>query len=281
MHRYIHSGSQQYFAFNIWSIESAKAVMDAASWTGHNIILQTSMKVFEQLDKEELNEFVKSYAKKKKIKAYLHLDHCRKIELIHTAVACGWDSVMIDASDQPLDENIRITNEVTMIVRKKDVLVEAEIGQICGQEEASSIESGLAKIEDIKKFVKNTKVDMLAAAIGTVHGIYRGVPNIRYDRISAIGKITDIPMVVHGGTGLCDELLRKVLSYNNVKKINISTDVKLAYKHGIEESIQKGVFQAKAFDPLKVSNFIHDSIQNMAADKLKLLKQADASREDS
>lgn len=255
--------------------------MDAASWTGHNIILQTSMKVFEQLDKEELNEFVKSYAKKKKIKAYLHLDHCRKIELIHTAVACGWDSVMIDASDQPLDENIRITNEVTMIVRKKDVLVEAEIGQICGQEEASSIESGLAKIEDIKKFVKNTKVDMLAAAIGTVHGIYRGVPNIRYDRISEIGKITDIPMVVHGGTGLCDELLRKVLSYNNVKKINISTDVKLAYKHGIEESIQKGVFQAKAFDPLKVSNFIHDSIQNMAADKLKLLKQADASREDS
>lgn len=271
MCRYIHPGSQQYFAFNIWSIESAKAVMDAASWTGHNIILQTSVKAFEQLDKEELNEFVKSYEKKKKIKAYLHLDHCKKIELIHTAVACGWDSVMIDASDQPLDENIRITNEVTMIAGKSGVLTEAEIGKICGQEESSSIEAGLAKIEDIKKFVKNTKVDMLAAAIGTAHGVYKGVPDIHYDRISAIGKITDIPLVIHGGTGLCDEILQKVLSYKNVKKINISTEVKLAYRCGIEESIQKGIFQAKVFDPLMVSRLIHDSIQNMATDKLRLL----------
>ena len=213
MDKYINPDSEQYFAFNIWSIESAKAVMDAASQTGCNIILQTSMKAFEQLDKEELLSYVRSYEQKKKIRAYLHLDHCRRIELIHTAVKCGWDSVMIDASDKPLDENIRITNEVTGIARGEGILVEAEVGQICGQEDAiASVEAGIAGIEDIEKFIENTDIDMLAAAIGTAHGLYKGIPDIHYDMIDQISMITDIPFVIHGGTGLDDDILLKILS---------------------------------------------------------------------
>lgn len=274
MDKYINSVSQQYFAFNIWSIESAKAIMDAASQAGCNIILQTSMKAFEQLDKEELSEYVRSYEQKKKIKAYLHLDHCREIDFIHEAVECGWDSVMIDASDQPLNENIRITNEVTDIAGRKGILVEAEVGQICGQEdEISAVESGIARIEDIKEFIKNTDIDMLAAAIGTVHGLYKGVPDIHYDIVEQIANITDIPFVIHGGTGLTNEMLLRLLSHTNVKKINVSTDVKLAYRRGIEESIHGRAMDAGGFDPLKVNKYIHDSIQNMAADKLRLLRK--------
>ena len=96
---------------------------------------------------------------------------------------------------------------------------------------------------------------MLAAAVGTVHGLYRGVPDIRYDMLDEIGRITDIPLVIHGGTGLTNEILLKMLIYKNVKKINISTDVKLAYKRGIEESIQMGVMEQNGFDPLKVECF--------------------------
>lgn len=274
MSKYISVDSQQFFAFNIWSIESAKAIIDAASQINCGIILQTSMKAFEQLDKEEFSAYVKSYGQKKKIKTFLHLDHCRNMDYIREAVDCGWDSVMIDASEKPLSENIMITNEVIDIAKPKGVLVEAEIGRIRGQEdEISSVTAGIADINDIEEFVKNADIDMIAAAIGTVHGLYKGVTNIHYDIIEQTAGITDIPFVVHGGTGLSDEVLLEILSYNNVKKINISTDVKLAYRHGIEESICQGLMEARGFEPLKVSRLIHDSIQNMAVDKLKLLEK--------
>ncbi|MCI9033371.1 MAG: class II fructose-bisphosphate aldolase [Lachnospiraceae bacterium] len=274
MDKYISSTSQQYFAFNIWSIESAKAVIDAASQMKCNIILQTSMKAFEQIDKKEFYAFVRSYEQKKGIKAYLHLDHCKEMDFIQEAAECGWDSVMIDASDKTLSENINITNKVVKLVQKKGILVEAEVGQICGQEdEVTSVGTGIAKMDDIEKFIKSTDIDMLAAAVGTVHGLYRGVPDIRYDMLDEIGRITDIPLVIHGGTGLTNEILLKMLIYKNVKKINISTDVKLAYKRGIEESIQMGVMEQNGFDPLKVEWFIHDEIQNMVMNKLKLLRK--------
>ena len=274
MDKYISSTSQQYFAFNIWSIESAKAVIDAASQMKCNIILQTSMKAFEQIDKKEFYAFVRSYEQKKGIKAYLHLDHCKEMDFIQEAAECRWDSVMIDASDKTLSENINITNKVVKLVRKKGILVEAEVGQICGQEdEVTSVGTGIAKMDDIEKFIKSTDIDMLAAAVGTVHGLYRGVPDIRYDMLDEIGRITDIPLVIHGGTGLTNEILLKMLIYKNVKKINISTDVKLAYKRGIEESIQMGVMEQNGFDPLKVEWFIHDEIQNMVMNKLKLLRK--------
>lgn len=277
MNKYISADSQQFFAFNVWNIESAKAVMDAAIQTDKNLILQTSMKAYEQLDKEEFSTYVKSYGKKKNLKIFLHLDHCKKIDYIREAVDCGWDSVMIDASERPLSENIRITNEVIELAKPKGILVEAEIGQILGQEdEISSVTEGIASIADIQNFFENTDIDMIAAAIGTVHGLYKGVPNIHYDLIEQIAEITDLPFVVHGGTGLTDEALLRLLSYKNVKKINISTDVKLAYRKGIEESIQKGVMEAGGFDPLAVSRSIHDSIQHMAADKLRLLEKGKA-----
>lgn len=274
MNKYIHADSPQFFAFNVWSIESAKAVMDAAAQTGCSLILQTSMKAYEQLDKEGFRTYVKDYGQKNDIKTYLHLDHCRKMEYIREAVDLGWDSVMIDASEKPLYENIEITNEVIRTARPKGVLVEAEIGQIRGQEDdISSVTAGIADIRDVAEFLKNADVDMIAAAVGTVHGLYRGVPDIHYDVIEQTGRITDIPFVVHGGTGLSDKVLLRLLSCKNVKKINISTDVKLAYRRGIEESIRDGAMEAKGFDPLRVERQIHDSIQHMAVEKIGLLKK--------
>ncbi len=282
MESYIGINSQQYFAFNIWSMQSAKAVMDAAAQEKQNVILQTSMKAFVQLDKEELAAYVKSYGKKKNIRAYLHLDHCRKLEYIRQAVEYGWDSVMIDASDKTIEENIQITNEVTDMAKKKGILVEAEVGQICGQEdEAASVTTGLAAMEDIALFLRNTDIDMLAAAVGTVHGLYTGTPHIHYDMISAIARITKIPFVVHGGTGLSDEMLLRLLSHDNVKKINISTDVKLAYRNGIEACIHTGKMGKEGFNPLEIEKSIHDAIRDMAVGKMRLTERADKSEDNT
>lgn len=274
MQKYIHHDSQQYFAFNIWSIESAKAVLDGAGLTGLDVILQTSMKAYERLDKEELREFVSSYARKKNIRAYLHLDHCKKVDFIQEAITFGWDSVMIDASDQPLEENIRLTNLICRSAREKKVLVEAEVGQIAGQEDEICVrEAGIARLEDVRSFLENTEVDMLAVAAGTAHGLYRGTPMIHYRLLEQVMAMTDIPLVIHGGTGLSEETFLKLLSYEGIKKINISTDVKLAYRQGIEDSIRDGLMERKGFDPLKVEQRIHDEIRDMAVHKMKLLKK--------
>ncbi len=272
MQPYIHHDSQQYFAFNIWSIESAKAVMDGAAALKKDVILQTSTKAYELLDKQELRAFVNSYAAKTGVHAYLHLDHCKKMDLINEAIRYGWDSVMIDASDQPLSENIRLTKIVCDSARVKNVLVEAEVGQIAGQEdEVSATEAGIARIDDVRTFLQNTCVDMLAVAVGTAHGLYKGTPNLHYDLINQVIHLSDIPLVIHGGTGLSDETFMRLLSYGNIKKINISTDVKLAYRRGIDESIQNGYMLKERFDPLKVNKRIHDAIEDMTVNKLKLL----------
>lgn len=274
MEPYISPNSQQYFAFNIWSIESAKAIIDAASYLQQDVILQTSIKAFQQIDKEELRTFVTSYQKKKGIHAYLHLDHCKEISYIREAIDCGWDSVMVDASCQSLEKNIDLTNTVCAMAKKQEVLVEAEIGQICGVEEDVAVaEIGIANPEDIRTFLTHTNVDMLAVAIGTSHGMYRGKPVIHYDLIEKIADFTDIPLVIHGGTGLSEKTLQKLLSYTNIKKINISTDVKLAYRQGIEESIQKKYMEQESLDPLKIVCQIHDSLRHMAIDKMKLCKK--------
>ena len=181
---------------------------------------------------------------------------------------------MLDASSQSLEENIRLTNRVSAIARKQGVLVEAEIGQIKGVEDNIKVtEAGIANLSDIQKFIANTEIDMLAAAIGTSHGLYQGAPKIHYDLIEEISDFTEIPLVIHGGTGLSKETFQKLLSYKNIKKINISTEVKLAYREGIDKSIQKGYLEKDSFDPLKMVSQIHDSIEEMAIDKMKLLKE--------
>lgn len=266
---YINRG--QYFAFNVWDINSAKAIIDAASIVRKDVIIQTSMKAFSVIDLEEFYFFVKNYSKRKDIKAFLHLDHCRDIKMIETAIRNGWDSVMIDASARSLVDNILLTNEITKVAHSEEVLVEAEVGQIIGTEDDLSVRTaGVAKIEDIKEFIDKTSVDMLAIAMGTAHGLYEGKPDIRYELISKVENYSDIPLVVHGGTGLSDEILLKLLKYKNIKKINISTDVKQAYRRGIIESSERNLLREKGFDPLEVNRIIHDEMCSMAVDKMKL-----------
>ena len=272
--KYINLNREPFFAFNIWSIESAKAIMDAAGKTGHAVILQTSMKAFSRLDREALRFFVTDYGEKKKVQAYLHLDHCRQIGPIQEAVACGWDSVMIDGSDRPLEENIRLTNEVCGMTKGKGILTEAEVGQIGGVEDGiEAAQAGVARLEDVLEFLRNTDVDMLAVAMGTAHGLYGRVPKLHFDLIERISPLTGMPLVVHGGTGLSDRTLQRLMVCGNIRKINISTDVKQAYRQGIETGIQNGYMEKSGFDPLRMTDMIHETIEDMAVHKLNLLEK--------
>lgn len=266
MNKYLNQSSKQYFAFNIWSIESAKAVIDGCANYGNDALLQTSMKAYGKLDKKELRQFVTSYSVKRGIKGYLHLDHCKEMSAIKEAIDFGWDSVMIDASDRPLYQNIEQTNHVVDYAHERGVLVESEIGQING-------ETGVASYEDVCLFAEQTDVDLLAVAIGTAHGLYHGTPILDFDLLERVIGSVQTPLVIHGGTGLEDDVFLKLLRYEQVKKINISTDVKMSYREAIRKAMEDELFQIEGFDPLKVVEYIQTEIRTMVEYKQELLKR--------
>lgn len=260
------------FAFNIWDFNSAKSVMDAAASVQKPVVLQTSDGIYQRVDASMLRYFVSSYAEKRGIQVWLHLDHCMDVETIHDAVIRGWDSVMLDASSRPLDENIRLTNTVIEAAHEKGVLVEAEIGQIKGiEDDVIAAEDAIADKEEIRYFLQHVKPDMLAVAFGNAHGIYKGSPKLHFDMIDYVAGITDTPFVVHGGSGLNHGILKQLVQKNNVKKINISTEVKMAYRRAIWMSMEHGLLEEDNFQPISIENRIHDAIRLMAKEKIELL----------
>ena len=260
-------------AFNIWDVNSAKSVIDAAIVKQRNIILQTSSNIYEKLDKKTFRQFLSAYVTDKEIEVWLHLDHCRNIEQIKDAIDMGWDSVMIDASELPLEENIDITNRISEYAHKRGVLVEAEIGRIKGvEDEIVNTSEEIAKYEDIKKFLEETNVDMIAVAFGNAHGVYKGTPNLHYEIVEYVKRISDIPFVVHGGSGLDEKVLQELIQIGNVKKINISTEVKLAYREGMLKAYQEGLLDEKGFQPIKVEQMIQKFISDMVCAKLQILE---------
>lgn len=272
-------GMEQMFAFNVWDVGSGKAIIEAAAHQHCAVILQTSSRVFAVMDRAEFAAHVRSLAEKQGVPLYLHLDHCKDMALLRAAVDAGWDSVMVDASALPLAENIAMTNKIAAYAHAHGVHVEAEVGQI-GKTGRAEEDAGIpvASMEDIRAFLRATDIDLFAAAIGTAHGLYHGTPVLHHDMIEEIGYLTDLPFVIHGGTGLSDDMFRALLAHPNVKKINISTEVKQAYRRGILASIDEGLLQVmtgQGFEATAVAARIAESIRTMAEEKLALLRPAD------
>ena len=271
---YINADSKQYFAFNIWSAEIAKAIINAAATLHLDVVLQTSSNVFRSLsdaEKISLRNFIKEYSELLKLNAYIHLDHCNDIETINAALDFGWDSVMIDASSRSLSENIEITNTVCEIAKKKNALVEAEFGRIDNLEAKESINE-IVTIDTILYFLAQTNVDMFSTNIGTMHGLYKNEPIIKYDLLDSIRKHTAVPFVVHGGTGLPKEFLSRLLSYKNIKKINISTEIKKAYCNAIQCCLDKDVLSEGTYNPLQIKQKTEAKVYEAAYKKMSILK---------
>lgn len=261
------------FAFNVWDIESAKAIIDASVARNKSIYLQMSTSVFSQIDVEAFTFVVKKYRESKKCDVILHLDHASQIKYIQEAIKFGWDSVMFDGSHLSLADNIKMTNEVSSLAKEQGVLVEAEIGVIPGQEDDLSVHcTQKISFENVMKFSRATSVDLLAVALGTVHGSYGNkTPQIDYKLLKKLEGHMDQALVVHGGSGLSSEVLLRLFKFNNVYKINISTDVKQAYRLGIQESIKNGWLLESGFNAMRVQNHIKKSIREMAISKFEVL----------
>ena len=200
------------------------------------------------------------------IKVVLHLDHGKSILSCKKAIDAGFTSVMIDSSRESLEKNIEITKEVVAYAKTKNVSVEAEVGAIF--ENLNSSKGNMyAKVEDCITFVKQTHIDCLAPALGSVHGLYEGEPQLDFTRMRKISNMVEIPLVLHGGTGIPDDILQKSIQ-NGICKININTELQIAWAKAVRKFISEN---AGIYDPRKIIKSGETEIKKCIHNKLNIL----------
>ena len=228
-------------AFNVSNLESLMAIMQAAEETGRGVILNYAEVHAPFLSMEQAALIMLDAAKKAKVPVCVHLDHGSSMESCIQAIRLGFTSVMLDASAEDYETNVRETKEIVRLAHSVGVTVEAELGHIFSSDmglaespkEAETLES-FDSAEDVytdpataKDFVERTGVDVLAIAFGTTHGIYTKKPKLDLERITKIKEAIDIPFVMHGGSGLSKEEFQTAIR-NGIRKINYYTYMTLA-----------------------------------------------------
>ncbi|SNZ02587.1 fructose-bisphosphate aldolase, class II [Terribacillus aidingensis] len=216
-------------AFNVYSLETVQAAIAAAEAKRRPVIIALGERYLPTVDIDGFAEMVKSLARKASIPVSLHLDHAYEKETIIRAIRAGFNSVMYDGSKHDLDTNIRYTKEIAEIAHLAGISVEAEIGSMA-KGAFSDEEEGTGSLTDpdlAAQFVEETGVDFLAAAIGTVHGMYQGEPNIDLELLETIRQRVDIPLVLHGGSGTPHDTIQKTIE-SGICKINVNTEVSIA-----------------------------------------------------
>lgn len=178
----------------------------------------------------------------------IHLDHGPSFEACKEAIDAGFTSVMIDASHYPIEENIRITKTVVDYAHARGVSVEAEVGRVGGQEEDVVAETMYARPEECVRLVTEAGLDCLAPALGSVHGPYHGEPKLGFDEMNEINKLTGVPLVLHGGSGIPDDQIRKAIA-RGTSKINVNTECQQEWTKIVRQVVQD---KPKEYDPRKI-----------------------------
>ena len=197
----------------------------------------------------------------------LHLDHGSSVKSCKEAIDAGFTSVMIDASKYSVEENIKMTSEVVAYAHERNVTVEAEIGHVGGEEDGIADELAYAKVEDAVRLAKETGIDSLAPALGSVHGIYKGEPKLDFDRMKKIQELTNLPLVLHGGSGIPDELIKQSVTCG-ICKLNINTDLQLVWAKDVRMFLNEN--QA-VYDPRKIIKSGEKAMKEKIKEKIYLL----------
>lgn len=257
--------------FNINNLEWTKYILEKCDELNKPVILGASEGAIKYMGGYNVvSHLVYSLVKDLNINidVCLHLDHGSSIESCKKAIDAGFSSVMIDASKYSLDENINITQEVVKYAHDKNVTVEAEVGHIGGVEDGIASGVLVASLDDCIKFVKETKVDMLAPAIGSVHGVYKGEPNLDYDLLTSLKNNINIPLVLHGGSGIPDEKIIKAIKLG-ISKININTELQQAWHEGVLKFVEN---KKEVYDPRKIIGSGEENLKNIVEYKLSLME---------
>jgi len=280
-------------AFNINNMEIAQAILEAAEKEKAPVICQTSEGGIEYAGMDMLLAIGRELGRTSKVPMSLHLDHGKNIEIVKQAIHAGYESVMYDGSKHPFQKNIELTRSIVKLAHSKRISVEAELGAIAGIEDFVSVEAREAHLtnpEQAKEFVRETKCDFLAIAIGTAHGAYKFTKRSKLDlhRLKEIKEYVKVPLVLHGASSVPKAVVKKIKKYGGdlgkpvgvsdrdlkravkfgINKVNTDTDVRLAFTGGVRKVLKK---EKDIFDPRKILKPAYEEMVDMVRWKIRLL----------
>ena len=257
-------------AFNVVNDLSIEAVLAAAVEERAPVILQTSVKTVKQYGRDQLYGIVQALVHDASVPVTLHLDHCPDRTVIADCLDAGWNSVLFDAHELDVAENLRQTTEVVAEARKVGAHVEGEIEGIQGVEDdiGSDEASRVQSLEVAVDFIERTGVDCFAPAIGNAHGQYKRAPVLDAQRISDLVAATGVPMALHGGTGLSDEQFTDLIA-RGCAKVNISTGLKETFmRSGLD--FLRGAAERDKWDPPSLFRHQRAAVLRMAQRHIRL-----------
>ncbi|MDO5552923.1 MAG: class II fructose-bisphosphate aldolase [Planctomycetia bacterium] len=261
-------------AFNVVDFLSIEAVVAASERSGCPAIIQASSGTLKAFGVPCLTKMVKLAAERSTHPLALHLDHGTDPNIIREAVRCGFNSVMIDASSFPIDENVRRTKEIVDYAHDYGVTVEGEIGVVAGVEDDVVVNEDAAIYTtpaEALDFLARTGVDFLAAAIGTAHGFYKSKPRLNIQTLRDLYARTSCPLVVHGGTGLDRDTVAELVRAG-ASKFNVSTQIKIDYIDSLYKYIDE---HRTEYNILKVLARAKSDLVDMLADYMTLLSKGE------
>lgn len=257
--------------FNFSTLEQLKGIVLAAKKLSSPVILGTSEREVEFLGLEETLALVRILERKFDFPLFLHLDHGKDLKLIKRAIDFGFDSIHFDGSFLSFKENVKLTKRIVSYARKKKVLVEGEIEHIKGEGKLLKKRINIKKEEltnpkEAQDFIKKTAVDSLAVSLGNVHGVYQQMPKIDFERLKEIRKMTNVFLVLHGGSGLPEKDLKKAIK-SGIQKLNFNTELRLFWKNALYKALK----ESKEIKPYLILPRVNQALEKKVEKYIRLL----------
>lgn len=256
-------------AFNVYNLEYAKGIIDGGEEENSPLILQISEGVISYFGLNNILKPCLLMAEEAKIPVCVHFDHAKSFELVIKAVNAGFPSVMFDGSVLAFEDNLKITKKIVEIAKILNVSVEAEIGKVGKEEDGEgNINVEYTKIDEAIQFSKALSIDALAVSIGSIHGVTTPHVELNIDILKELNKKIDIPLVLHGSSGVVDSSIKEAIK-NGVTKINVATMLKVKVSEKINDSILNyGV--SSITDAKNLSTIIKDAVKKVVRDRIRL-----------
>ncbi len=258
-------------AFNIHNLETIQVVLQAANDLKSPVILAATPSTVKYAGEEYLLAIIEQGSKLNNIPVTFHLDHHENVDDIKRIITLGCKSVMIDASKHPFAENVKIVKDIVDFAHSYGATVEAELGKLGGVEDDLIVDekdSFLTDPSEAAEFVKLTGVDSLAVAIGTAHGLYKIEPKLDFDRLEKIKEVVDVPLVLHGASGVPFDSVQKAID-KGICKVNIATELKIPFSTSIKEYFNEN---PDASDPRQYLVPAKKAMYDVVVEKIKMCK---------
>ncbi|GHV13831.1 fructose-bisphosphate aldolase [Spirochaetia bacterium] len=254
-------------AFNAENMEMVQAIIEAAETLKAPVMIQTTPGTLKYGSLALYYANVAAIARGVKTEVAIHLDHGDTFDLASRALREGYTSIMIDGSTLPLAENIALTASVVKFCKPNSIPVEGELGKVGGKEDdTKSSLSGYTDPAEAKEFVARTNVSSLAVGVGTAHGVYTVTPVLNVDLISTLRGIIQVPLVLHGASGLEDDVVRECIK-RGIAKVNFATELRIAYTRAVQAYLEGN---PKTIDPKKYGAPARDAVRNLVMERMKV-----------